>query len=366
MKIESKYDEIIGKVISDEFYGKKNPVDIAMYYGYSKQDAEDLMAYLKNIKSFYEPDIAYFEASGSIYSVDVNTLKCEKLHASYCIDDFAIKSIKYNLYCWYKPHSKVLNWKILDSEKNILFCEFDNEIENCFITKNYIVVCTKNHMEKYEIHILNYSGKYEFKMNYDEYDQVLEVEENDNGVYVFISKTQRNNTGIIKIEKSLKKYNVLLSASGKEARHIPFFIVNKDVVLYYYEEKIYDADSGKECGGNADIIEKLKLIDNNIKKRFSSTCVLYDDIIFTPAGVPLYGNINIYSRYYLYSDEYRTNFSDIYGRNINYNTLKQIVLIPSGNMILGVKNMNPGKIGESNECILKFDLTDNTIRMLDM
>ena len=56
----------------------------------------------------------------------------------------------------------------------------------------------------------------------------------------------------------------------------------------------------------------------------------------------------------------------IYGRNINYNTLKQIVLIPSGNMILGVKNMNPGKIGESNECILKFDLTDNTIRMLDM
>lgn len=331
---ETKFNEIAGKIMRHSNYGKRNPMDIGLEYGYKKEELEKFICCLKEKKNDIEPEYVYMVLEDKLCEVNLNNFTVQEVKSVSSIDRYKIRKdifVEYTEWSvnWYRAHS---------ADKG---CKTFNHITEVHIVRSGILVSNGN-----EICLLYWNGdvspKFSLPMDINQFSIAIE---DKNGIY--LGRTRSYITSIQRINSKFDKIDIILDA--KEEKHVSAVGIEQGELYYYTIDKYrVNAATGEKCKVNY----KTK---NAVGTSITENLVL-DDYIICRDSVMERNRMTAEEKYGLF-DFIGKITSSIYYLGVwneeEFN-LKQAVAVPSKNWIVGVR-----KIG-GKERIARVDLNENT------
>lgn len=334
---------IANKIIKHHNYGKMNPIDIGMEYGYKKDEMLKFINYIKQKKKEIEPEYVFmtnelhYSDATKVYLVrikDYSVVKFKERDSNYRTitkKNILVEYDKYELF-WYDACSE-------QKESHHFVTYANSEIIGVYILKSGILVKTElAKTREREVFLLYWDGNVSDKFKIDEESNPMVpresyVYENRNGIYIFygIRFSERIRLeGIEHIDFILGKIEKL-SDKIDELDELDIWAVEvlDDEIYYYIDKKRINADTGER-----QYVEDAKWFMFNDKKDHIAEFKNLNDYVLCEFGIVRYKKqVSKHLVDLCFSEAYNTHYN-LFNDTEFY--LKDAVAIPSRNCIIGV------------------------------
>lgn len=334
---ETRIDEIANKIITHPSYGKKNPIDIGIEYGYSKTELEEFISCLKEKKNELDPKYGYFVLYGRLYLIDLKSFKQKKIK-----DVTYSYKIKRDIFVEY--NEKTVNWSFANSGRRgtkILDCN----ISKVFILNSGILVIDENK----DTFLIYWNGSISHKIKIDENSAIVSlVFEDKNGIYLYKTGLDGLNDEIEKINFKFDRIDTILPL---EKDFCVGAIGVKNEELYYYMDKKYCVNA---MTGEKILCEWEN--ENQIEIHGAREMIVLDDYIICEYGViKQKKKISKEILGYFIKEEREISLGNL---NMLHGNIEPIMVLPSKNCIIGVCSFGIWK------GIIKIDFEQNSCTVI--
>lgn len=325
---------IANKIIKHPNYGKMNPIDIGMEYGYKKDEMLKFINYIKQKKKEIEPEYVFmtnelhYSDATKVYLVrikDYSVVKFKERDSNYRTitkKNILVEYDKYELF-WYDACSE-------QKESHHFVTYANSEIIGVYILKSGILVKTElAKTREREVFLLYWDGNVSDKFKI--YD-VSYACENRNGIYIFYKyygSELKKFVGIEHIDFILGKIEKL--SDKTDELDIWAVEVLDDEIYYYIDKKRINADTGER-----QYVEDAKLFNfYHREKDYIAEFKNLNDYVLCEFGIVKYKKqVSKHLVDLCFSETESNTYSAIFDDTEFY--LKDAVAIPSRNCIIGV------------------------------
>lgn len=331
---EEEFTIIANKIIKHPNYGKMNPIDIGMEYGYKKDEMLKFINYIKQKKKEIEPEYVFmtnerhYSAATKVYLVrlkDYSVVKFKERDMNYWTitkKNILVEYDEYELF-WYDACSE-------QKESHHFVTYANSKIIKIYILKSGILVETRlDKTSEQEVFLLYWDGNVSDKFKI--YD-VSYACENRNGIYIFYKyygSESKKFVGIEHIDFILGKIEKL--SDKTDELDIWAVEVLDDEIYYYIDKKRINADTGER-----QYVEDAKLFNFYYREKdYIAEFKNLNDYILCEFGIVKYKKQVSKQLVDLCFSETECNTgSGLFNDTVFH--LKDAVAIPSRNCIIGV------------------------------